>query len=143
MRFIPPTTNEHYRGALWASLILGLVALYKIGGGLAQIALPDSGLISLAGLNLAHEGGLHMIAMAAQAGATQFIWGLALGLVALRHRNLTALFLILAALENALIIIGILIKPTNAAMQLPGSDAALLLFGLCLLAIFGARPKSA
>lgn len=143
MRFIPPTTNEHYRGALWASLILGLAALYKIGGGLAQIALPDSGLISLAGLNLAHEGGLQMIAMAAQAGATQFIWGLALGLVALRHRNLTALFLILAAFENALIIIGALIKPTNAAMQLPGSDAALLLFGLCLLAIFGARPKSA
>jgi hypothetical protein len=49
----------------------------------------------------------------------------------------------LAALEKLLIILGGLLKPTNAAMALPGSDAALVLLVLCVLAIFGMRAKSA
>jgi hypothetical protein len=107
------------------------------------VLLPDSGLISLDGLSLAHDGGLQMVALAAQAGATQLIWGLTLAFIVLRHRNLAALFLLLAALEKLLIILGGLLKPTNAAMALTGSDAALVLLVLCVLAIFGARAKSA
>jgi hypothetical protein len=83
-----------------------------------------------------------MVALAAQAGATQFIWGLTLAVIVLRHRNLTALFLLLAALEKLLIILGGLLKPTNQAMAVPGSDADLVLLVLCLLAIFGARATS-
>jgi hypothetical protein len=60
----------------------------------------------------------------------------------MRHRNLTALFLLLAVLEKLLIILGGLLKPTNQAMAVPGSDAALVLLVLCLLAIFGARATS-
>ena len=142
MRFLPPLSNQQYHGRLWACGALALVALHAIGSGLVQV-LPDSGLISLAGLSLAHDGGLQLIALAAQAGATQLIWGLTLAFIVLRHRNLTALFLLLAALEKLLIILGGLLKPTNAAMALPGSDAALVLLVLCLLAIFGARAKSA
>lgn len=143
MRFLPPLSNQQYHGRLWACGVLALVALHAIGGGLVQVLLPDSGLISLAGLSLAHDGGLQLIALAAQAGATQLIWGLTLTFIVLRHRNLTALFLFLAALEKLLIILGGLLKPTNAAMALPGSDAALVLLVLCVLAIFGARAKSA
>jgi len=142
MRFLPPLSNAHYRGQLWACGVLALVALHALIAGLAQVLLPDSGLISLAGLSLAHDGGLQMVALAAQAGATQFIWGLTLAVIVLRHRNLTALFLLLAALEKLLIILGGLLKPTNQAMAVPGSDAALVLLVLCLLAIFGARATS-
>jgi len=142
MRFLPPISNEQYHGPIWVCGALALVALHAIGSGLVQVLLPDSGLISLAGLSIFHEGGLQMVALAAQAGATQLAWGLALVFIVLRHRNLTVLFLLLAAFEKLLIILSGLIKPTNGAMELPGNDAALALLAVCLLAIFGARATS-
>ena len=98
MRFLPPLSNQQYHGRLWACGALALVALHAIGSGLVQVLLPDSGLISLAGLSLAHDGGLPLITLAAQAGATQFIWGLTFAFIVLRHRHPTAFFFPLAVL---------------------------------------------
>ena len=146
MSLIPTPTNDNYRGQIWACVALALVGLYALIGGLVQVLLPDSGLISFAGLNLAHEGGLQMIAFAAWLGATRFIWGLTLLLVALLYRDFTALFLLLAALEKALIILGSLIKPVNNAAatdtMLPDTNIAFVLLIVCLLALLGARAKS-
>ena len=142
MCILPDPTNQHYRGALWACGVLALAALHAIASGGASVLLPDSGLITLAGLSLAHEGGLQMVAMAAIAGATQLVWGLSLALVAWRYRSLTGLFLMLVVLEKTLVIIGGLVKPTNSAATMPGADISLGLLILCLLALYGARPKS-
>ena len=68
MTFLPPPTNEQYQGQLWACVPLALVALQNFVGGMVHVVLPDSGLISVAGLNLSHEGGLQMIRMAARFG---------------------------------------------------------------------------
>ena len=142
MRILPPPTNKHYQGQLWACIPLALVALQNFVGGMVHVILPDGGLISVAGLNLSHEGGLQMIRMAARLGATQVIYALVLALIVVRHRNLTLPFLVLAIAEKSLIGLGILLKPTGNDHTPPGIYGTIILLVLCLLAVYGARPKS-
>lgn len=142
MTFLPPPTNEQYQGQLWACVPLALVALQNFVGGMVHVVLPDSGLISVAGLNLSHEGGLQMIRMAARLGATQVIYALVLALIVWRHRNFTLPFLVLAIAEKSLIGLGILLKPTGSGHMPPGIYGTVILLVLCLLALFGARRTS-
>ena len=74
-------TNAQYQGRLWACIPLALVALQSFIGGMVHVVLPDSGLISVAGLNVFHEGGLQMIRMAARLGATQVTYALVLAFI--------------------------------------------------------------
>ena len=142
MMILPPPTNAQYQGQLWACIPLALVALQSFIGGMVHVVLPDSGLISVAGLNVFHEGGLQMIRMAARLGATQVAYALVLAFIILRHRNLTLPFLVLAIVEKSLIVLGILLKPTGSDHMPPGIYATIILLALCLLAVYGARPKS-
>ena len=143
---LPASTNEQYTGPLWASYTLLLVAAQSLIGGTLHVVLPDSGLISIAGLDLAHEGGLHMIALAAWVGATQIAWGLVLAFTALRYRSFTVPLLLLVVLEKSLILIGFLIKPTGGEHTPPGIRVALVLLVVCALALMVAfrstRAKS-
>lgn len=138
---IPDNTNDAYQGRFWASMALLPVAAQSLIGGTLHVVLPDSGMNSIAGLNIAHEGGLTMIALAAWVGATQIVWGVVLAAVALRYRSFTFPLLILVVLEKGLIVLGTLIKPTQNETP-PGIIGAMVLLALCSLAIFGARPKS-
>ena len=142
MKILPPPTNDQDQGAVWAVIPLALVALQTLIGGTLHVLLPDSGLISIAGLDLAHDGGLQMIAMAARLGATQMVWGLVLALIVLRHRNFTLLFLCLAIVEKGLLLPGRAIKPTGAEHMPLGFYGAMILLVLCVIAIYGARAKS-
>lgn len=143
---LPPSTNENYHGPLWASYALLPVAAQSLVGGTLHVVLPDSGLISIAGLDLAHEGGLQMIALAAWVGATQIVWGLVLAFTALRYRSFTVPVLLLAVLEKGLIIIGQLVKPTGSEHTPPGIYGAAILLALCFVALIVAfrslRAKS-
>ena len=143
---LPTSTNEQYTGPLWAAYALLLVAAQSLIGGTLHVALPDSGLISIAGLDLAHEGGLHMIALAAWVGATQIAWGLVLAFTALRYRSFTVPLLLLVVLEKSLILIGFLIKPTGGEHTPPVIRVALILLVVCALALIVAfrstRAKS-
>ena len=136
---LPAPTNDSYPGPLWAVYALLLAAAHSFIGGALYVLLPDSGLISIAGLNLAHEGGLLMVALAAWGGATQIVWGATLGVVALRYRNFTAPFLALVVIEKALILLSQAIKPTNGDDMLPGLTAALVLLLICLVALIATR----
>ena len=138
---LPEKTNHLYDAPVWTSYALLLVAVQSLIGGTLHVILPDSGLISIAGLNLAHEGGLQMIAMAAWVGATQIVWGLTLALVALRYRNFTRVFLLLAIIEKTLILVGQAIKPTGAEHTPPGIKIAAILLAICLLALLVAQIK--
>jgi len=142
MTFLPPSTNEQYQGQLWACVPLALVALQNFVGGMVHVVLPDSGLISVAGLNLSHEGGLQMIRMAARLGATQVIYALVLALIVWRYRNFTLPFIVLAIGEKSLIGLGILLKPTGSGHTPPGIYGTVILLVLCLFALFGARRRS-
>lgn len=143
---LPPSTNHQYEGPLWASYALLLAAAQSLIGGVVRVALPDSGLISIAGLDLAHEGGLQMIVLAAWLGATQIAWGSVLAFVALRYRSFTVPLLFLVVLEKSLILIGQLIKPTGGGDMSPALRAALILLVICAMALLVAfrstRAKS-
>ena len=132
---LPASTNEQYTGPLWASYALLLVAAQSLIGGTLHVVLPDSGLISIAGLDLAHEGGLHMIALAAWVGATQIAWGLVLAFTVVRYRSFTVPLLLLVVLEKSLILIGFFIKPTGGEHTPPGIRVALVLLVVCALAL--------
>lgn len=143
---LPASTNEQYTGPIWASYALLLVAAQSLIGGTLHVVLPDSGLISIAGLDLAHEGGLHMIALAAWVGATQIAWGLVLAFTVVRYRSFTVPLLLLVVLEKSLILIGFLVKPTGSEHTPPGIRGALVLLVVCGLALMVAfrstRAKS-
>lgn len=131
---LPPSTNAQYVGPLWTSYVLLLVAAQSLVGGTLHVVLPDSGLISIAGLDLAHEGGLQMIALAAWVGATQIAWGFVLLATALRYRSFTLPLLALVIVEKSLILVGQAIKPTGAEHTPPGIRGALILLLICILA---------
>lgn len=143
---LPQSTNALYDGPLWTSYALLLVAAQSLVGGTLHVVLPDSGLISIAGLDLAHEGGLHMIALAAWVGATQIAWGLVLLATALRYRSFTVPLLVLVIVEKSLILIGQMIKPTGSDHTPPGIRGAAILLVICAIALFVAlrhrRSKS-
>ena len=143
---LPASTNEQYTGPIWAAYALLLVAAQSLIGGTLHVVLPDSGLISIAGLDLAHEGGLHMIALAAWVGATQIAWGLVLAFTVVRYRSFTVPLLLLVVLEKSLILIGFLIKPTGGEHTPPGIRVALVLLVVCALVLIVAfrstRAKS-
>lgn len=133
---LPQSTNALYAGPLWTSYALLLVAAQSLVGGTLHVVLPDSGLISIAGLDLAHEGGLHMIALAAWVGATQIAWGLVLLATALRYRSFTVPLLVLVIVEKSLILIGQMIKPTGSDHTPPGIRGAAILLVICAIALF-------
>lgn len=139
---LPASTNENYQGPIWASYALLLVALQSLVDGTLHVVLPDSGLITIAGLDLAHEGGLHMIALAAWVGATQIVWGLVLAATAIRYRSFTVPLLVLVVIEKSLIIIGQLIKPTGSEHTPPGIIGAVILLAICALALVVALRSS-
>lgn len=143
---LPQSTNALYDGPLWTSYALLLVAAQSLVGGTLHVVLPDSGLISIAGLDLAHEGGLHMIALAAWVGATQIAWGLVLLATSLRYRSFTVPLLVLVIVEKSLILIGQMIKPTGSDHTPPGIRGAAILLVICAIALFVAlrhrRSKS-
>lgn len=132
---LPPSTNENYHGPIWTSYALLLVAAQSLIGGTLHVVLPDSGLITIAGLDLAHEGGLHMIALAAWVGATQIVWGVVLAFTALRYRSFTVPLLLLVVLEKSLILIGQMIKPTGSEHTPPGIYGAAILLVICAIAL--------
>ena len=101
MAFLPPSTNDEYRGAQVSAAFLGLAAVLTLGPGLIHSFLPDGGAGVIAGLDMGNRRDL-VIAVFRWEGATQLALGLAMLAVALRYRPLTPLFLALVILERGL-----------------------------------------
>jgi hypothetical protein len=101
MSFLPPSTNDQYRGARSAPWFLALAAVLTLVPGLIHSFLPDGGAGAIAGLDLGDRRDL-VVGVFAWEGATQLALGLAMLAVALRYRPLTPLFLGLVIVERGL-----------------------------------------
>jgi hypothetical protein len=99
--FLPPSTNDQYRGAMSSVWFLGLASVLTLVPGLIHSFLPDGGARTIAHLDLGDRAGL-VRGMFAWEGATQIAFGLGLLVVALRYRPLTPLFLALVIVERGL-----------------------------------------
>ncbi len=112
--FLPPSTNDRYRGSPLAPAFLGLVALLTLGPGLIHSFLPDGGAQSIAGLDLGDRRDL-VVGVFRWEGATQLALGLGMLAVAVRYRPLTALFIALMMVERGLMALQgwVLTPPAN------------------------------
>src|SRR5262252_2469107 len=99
--FLPPSSNDLYRGALWSAHFLTLFSALTIVPGCIHTFARDGGAGTIAGIDLSQNGRV-VIAVFAWAGATQIAFGLATLAVSLRYRSLVPLMLALAIVERTL-----------------------------------------
>ena len=101
MSFLPPSTNDQYRGDLAAPWFLLLAAVLTLIPGLIHSFLPDGGAGAIAGLDMGDRRNL-VIGVFRWEGATQLALGVCMAAVALRYRPLTPLFLLAVIIERGL-----------------------------------------
>jgi hypothetical protein len=101
MDFLPPSTNDQYRGARSAVWVLALFTAGTLIPGLIHSFLPDGGAVVIARLDMGNRPQL-VRGLFAWEGATQIALGLAMLAVVLRYRTLTPLFLSLVIVERGL-----------------------------------------
>jgi hypothetical protein len=101
MSFLPPSTNDQYRGSPTAARFLALLGVLTIVPGCIHTFLPDGGAGVIAGLDLRACGPL-VVALFAWAGATQIALGALMLVVALRYRPLVPVTLAVVLVERSL-----------------------------------------
>jgi hypothetical protein len=114
MSFLPPSTNDEYRGARLAPWFLGLAALLTIVPGLIHSFAPSGGAEAIAGLDMGDKREL-IRGVFAWEGATQLALGFPMLLVAIRYQPLTPLFLAAVIVERGLMSLQgwVLLPPSN------------------------------
>lgn len=100
--FLPPSTDDRYRGSRYAAWYLAFYGVAWIVPGMIHYFLPDGGAGTIAGLDLSHNPTM-IFGMFAWAGATQIAHGIVTVVVALRYRSLVPLFLLVNLLERLLL----------------------------------------
>ncbi|HET6970006.1 MAG TPA: hypothetical protein VFH92_02675 [Phenylobacterium sp.] len=101
MAFLPPSTNDRYKGSIVAVWGLGLFTLGTIAPGLIHSFLPDGGAHVIAHLDTGDRDEL-VRGVFAWEGAAQLALGLGMLAAVLRYRTLTSLFLALVIVERGL-----------------------------------------
>lgn len=98
---LPASLADPGPASPWPARFLVLYGLFWIVPGLIHAFLPDGGIGSIGGIDMS-QGFAPLRAMAAWAGATQIVHGLACVIVGLRYRALVPLFLALGLVERAI-----------------------------------------
>ncbi len=134
MGFIPPSTNERYRGsplAWWVLLVLGALNLAR---GSIHLFASDGGAGQIAGIDLSRERAV-IVFLFAVMGLQQLSFAALHFLVALRYRSFVPLLLSLETLKQAVAVVILwLYKPLPVAA--PGKYGALVLFPVLALGLF-------
>lgn len=133
-RFLPPAAAE-YKGPKIAIYFLILVAVVSTIRSLIHIFAADGGAGSIAGISVDVAGGINIIAMFGQWGASQLILAIFYWLAILRYRFLTPFMLAVVVLEQALRIGVGQLKPVEVASPPPGEIGSYILLPLSLLAL--------
>jgi hypothetical protein len=100
--FLPPSSNDQYRGSRYAAWYLAFYGIAWIVLGMIHSFLPDGGAGTIAGLDLSHNPTM-IFGMFAWAGATQIARAIVTLMIALRYRTLVPLFLLVSLLERILL----------------------------------------
>ncbi len=132
-RFLPHAP-EDYKGAPTAFYFLVLVAIVSTVRSLIHIFAPDGGANSIAGLTIAVEGGVNLVAMFGQWGVSQLILALFYWLAILRYRFLVPFMLFIVFVEQGLRIGVGQLKPIEVVVSPPGEIGSYALLPLSLIA---------
>jgi hypothetical protein len=139
--FLPPSTNDQYRGSLGAARLLTVLAVLTIVPGCIHTFLPDGGAGVIAGIDLSQCGHV-IVPLFAWAGATQIVFGIVMLLASLRYRTFVPLVLALLLVERSLHALdGWLLKP-GTGHHPPEHYAVLVGVPLVALAlVLALRPR--
>ena len=119
MSFLPPSTNQDYRGSQTSTWFLTFAAIMTLVPGLIHSFLPDGGAGVIAGLDMGDRRDL-VISLFRWEGATQIAMGLGMLAVSLRYRPLTPLFLALVIVERGLMSLhGWILSPSASGHHPP------------------------
>lgn len=143
MGFLPPSTNDQYRGARSAPWFLGLAAVLTLAPGLIHSFLPDGGAGVIAHLDMGDRGEL-VRGVFAWEGATQLALGVPMLLVAVRYQPLAPLFLSMVIIERGLMSLqGWVLLPPSSGHHPPehyASPVAVVLAAVFLVLSLRPRP---
>jgi hypothetical protein len=122
-----PAVREDYQGPKVAFYFLVFIAVVSTIRSLIHMFAADGGANSIAGIVIDVEGGMNIVAMFGQWGASQLILSVFYWLAILRYRFLTPFMLAMILLEQILRIGVGELKPMEIAAPPPGAIASQLL----------------
>jgi hypothetical protein len=116
-----PRVERVYTGSRWSFYFLIVLTALSTGRSLVHIFAADGGSHSIAGIDIALAGGINIVALFAQWGASQLVLAFLQWLVVLRYRFLVPAMLLVVVLEQLLRIGAGHLKPLQIAAAPPGS----------------------
>lgn len=129
-----PQIEKEYTGAKPPFYFLVLIAIFSTIRSLIHIFAPDGGANSIAGIDIAVQGGANIVAIFAQWGALQLLLALFYWLAIFRYRFLVPAMLAVVVVEQLLRMGAGLVKPLEIATPPPGAIGSEILLPLAIVA---------
>ena len=130
-----PRVDQEYRGARVSFWLLVLVAVIGTFRSLVHMLAADGGAFSIAGVQIAVEGGVNIVAMFGQWGASQLVLVFLQWLTVLRYRFLVPAMLAAVVIEQVLRIAIGWLKPLQVATPPPGAYGSYVLLPLSFVVL--------
>jgi hypothetical protein len=129
-----PKIDEDYKGSKVPYYFLILVAIASTIRSLIHVFAPDGGANSIAGIDVAVQGGLNIIALFGQWGALQLLLAFFYWLAIIRYKFLIPAMLAVVVIEQLLRIGVGLLKPLEIASPPPGAIGSEILLPISIVA---------
>ena len=129
-----PKIDEDYKGSKVPYYFLILVAIASTIRSLIYVFAPDGGANSIAGIDVAVQGGANIIALFGQWGALQLLLALFYWLAIFRYKLLIPAMLAVVVIEQLLRIGVGLLKPLEIASPPPGAIGSEILLPISIVA---------
>ena len=129
-----PKIDEDYKGSKVPYYFLILVAIASTIRSLIHVFAPDGGANSIAGIDVAVQGGANIIALFGQWGALQLLLALFYWLAIFRYKLLIPAMLAVVVIEQLLRIGVGLLKPLEIASPPPGAIGSEILLPISIVA---------
>jgi len=134
-RLFPPV-NKDYTGAKIPFYFLILIAIVSTARSLIHVFAPDGGANSIAGIDVAVQGGENIVAIFAQWGALQLLLALFYWLAILRYRFLVPAMLGVVVIEQLFRMGAGQLKPLEIASPPPGAIGSEILLPVAIVVFF-------
>jgi len=129
-----PAIDKDYTGAKIPFYFLILIAIVSTIRSLIHVFAPDGGANSIAGIDVAVQGGANIVAIFAQWGALQLLLALFYWLAILRYRFLVPAMLAVIVIEQLFRMGAGQVKPLEIANPPPGAIGSEILLPIAIVA---------
>lgn len=128
-----PKIEKDYTGSKFPFYFLILIAIISTIRSLFHVIAPDGGASSIAGIDIAVQGGTNIVAIFAQWGALQLLLALFYWLVIFRYRFLVPVMLGVVAIEQLFRMGAGQLKPLEISSPPPGATGSEILLPISVV----------